>query len=242
MIDDGPWTGLPIGGLGAGSIGRTYRGDFRRWHLTIGEHRVESVPFAAFSVVVLGRDPGAGPGAGPAAEADSGAGAGAAPGFVPRWATVLSAARPDDPRGWAWELRPGDGTYHALMPRAWFEYRPDGAPIRIVEEQLAPLIPGDYEASALPVGVVTFTVENPTAEPLTVGVMLSWPDILAREKGVGGPSEQRVVPTVGPGHEGVGGEGGDGREGVGGEGGDGAGADGAGRDRREPLSIAIHSG
>ena len=28
LIDDGPWGGVPLGGLGAGSIGRTHRGDF----------------------------------------------------------------------------------------------------------------------------------------------------------------------------------------------------------------------
>ena len=42
MIDDGPWAGVPIGGIGAGSIGRTQRGDFARWHLDVGRHRFES--------------------------------------------------------------------------------------------------------------------------------------------------------------------------------------------------------
>ena len=30
LIDDGPWAGAPIGGMGAGSIGRTQRGDCAR--------------------------------------------------------------------------------------------------------------------------------------------------------------------------------------------------------------------
>ncbi|MFX1563863.1 MAG: GH116 family glycosyl-hydrolase, partial [Promethearchaeota archaeon] len=38
MIDDGYNQGIPIGGLGAGSIGRSYLGDFARWHLQIGYH------------------------------------------------------------------------------------------------------------------------------------------------------------------------------------------------------------
>ncbi|MGQ4872276.1 MAG: GH116 family glycosyl-hydrolase, partial [Candidatus Thorarchaeota archaeon] len=37
-IDDGYNQGVPIGGIGAGSIGRSYRGDFAKWHLLIGEH------------------------------------------------------------------------------------------------------------------------------------------------------------------------------------------------------------
>ena len=50
MTDDGPWAGVPIGGIGAGSIGRTQRGDFARWHLTVGEHRFASEPFDGFAL------------------------------------------------------------------------------------------------------------------------------------------------------------------------------------------------
>src|SRR4051812_15465173 len=50
--DDGPWQGAPLGGLGAGSIGRTYRGDFARWHLAPGENRYGQVWADAFSVRV----------------------------------------------------------------------------------------------------------------------------------------------------------------------------------------------
>ena len=52
MIDDGPWAGVPIGGLGAGSIGRTQRGDFARWHLDVGTHRFETIPASQFSLFV----------------------------------------------------------------------------------------------------------------------------------------------------------------------------------------------
>ena len=52
MIDDGPWGGVPIGGLGTGSIGRTHRGDFARWHLEVGEHVFAPVAADAFSVFV----------------------------------------------------------------------------------------------------------------------------------------------------------------------------------------------
>src|SRR5207245_11576443 len=60
MIDDGPWGGVPIGGLGAGSIGRTHRGDFARWHLDVGSHRFETVPANPSSVFVArgGERPG----------------------------------------------------------------------------------------------------------------------------------------------------------------------------------------
>lgn len=52
MIDDGPFQGLPLGGLGAGTMGRTYRGDFARWHFNAGKHLYESIPANQFSVFV----------------------------------------------------------------------------------------------------------------------------------------------------------------------------------------------
>src|SRR5260221_8174407 len=52
VIDDGPWQGAPIGGLGSGAIGRTYRGDFARWHLDVGSHHYQSNPVDQFSVRV----------------------------------------------------------------------------------------------------------------------------------------------------------------------------------------------
>jgi non-lysosomal glucosylceramidase len=165
LIDDGAWAGVPIGGLGCGSIGRTYRGDFRRWHLTIGEHRAQTVAADAFSIFV-GR-PGSGS------------------------AHVLTALGPADDRGWGREMPIGGGTYHALFPRAWFAYDWPDLSVRVVEEQLSPVIAGDYDSSALPVGVFTWTVENPTTMPLTVGLMLSWLDTLAVERGISPPVRAR---------------------------------------------------
>ena len=48
MIDDGPTGGVPIGGIGAGSIGRTCDGDFARWHLRVGSHRFARVGACQF--------------------------------------------------------------------------------------------------------------------------------------------------------------------------------------------------
>ena len=32
-LDDGPWHGMPLGGFGAGCIGRSSRGDFNLWQV-----------------------------------------------------------------------------------------------------------------------------------------------------------------------------------------------------------------
>jgi non-lysosomal glucosylceramidase len=159
LIDDGPWGGIPLGGMGAGSIGRTHRGDFARWHLEPGRHRFESIAASQFSVFTAGGEPGS------------------------ARAHVLSTIRPDTLPAWSWDLPVGAGTYHALFPSAWFEIDWDALPVRLVQHQWSPVIAGDYEASSLPVGLFDWTVTNPGPEPVTVGLLFTWQDVLGRAEG-----------------------------------------------------------
>jgi len=99
ILDDGEFSGVPIGGLGTGSIGRTHRGDVARWHLEVGTHRHQPVAADGFSLFV------------------------GVPGGSR--ATVLSALRPAELPAWGWTLPVGGGTYHALFPRAWQTFEPD---------------------------------------------------------------------------------------------------------------------
>ncbi|MBA2721133.1 MAG: glucosylceramidase [Chloroflexi bacterium] len=153
MVDDGEWAGVPIGGLGTGSIGRTFRGDAARWHLEVGRHRFEPVAADGFAVFVGGS--------------------------ARSTTTPLSALRPAALPDWGWTLPTGAGTYHALFPRAWQTFEPDATGgVRLVGEQLSPVIGGDLAASALPVGVFEWWLENPGPDPLTVGLLFTWADPL----------------------------------------------------------------
>src|SRR5712675_2635388 len=94
-IDDGYWQGAPVGGFGAGTFSRTYRGDFARWHLKSGVHKYTPVyanQFAMFQQV-----------------------AGDAHGV----AKVLTAAHPPDHAlsSWDWDYPVGAGDYYALYPK-----------------------------------------------------------------------------------------------------------------------------
>jgi non-lysosomal glucosylceramidase len=152
MIDDGEWAGIPIGGLGSGSIGRTFRGDFARWHLDVGHHRFEPVVADGFSLFV-GRADGS------------------------TQATVLGVRPPGDGlESWGWGLPVGGGTYHALFPRAWQSFDADVVGVNVIGEQLSPVIAGDLERSALPVGVFEWWIENPGPDPVTVAVMATFAD------------------------------------------------------------------
>ncbi len=157
LIDDGPWGGVPLGGLGAGSIGRTHRGDFARWHLDVGRHRFETVPADQFSVFV----------------ARGGA----------HSAHVLSTIRPETLPAWNWDLPEGAGTYHGLFPNAWFEYDWDELPVRLTQRQFSPVIPGNYRESSYPVGIFEWQIENPGPDPVTVGLMFSWLNDIGRDRG-----------------------------------------------------------
>jgi len=179
MVDDGEWAGVPIGGLGTGSIGRTYRGDVARWHLEVGRHRFEPVAADGFALYV-----------GPTPSA-----AGAT---VEGRAVVLSALRPTELPAWGWDLPVDGGTYHALFPRAWQTFEPEGLGlgVRLVGEQLSPVIAHDLERSALPVGVFEWWVENPGPDPLTVGLLFTWADPPAGPDDGPAPRRPHVVTTT----------------------------------------------
>jgi non-lysosomal glucosylceramidase len=152
MIDDGEWAGVPIGGLGTGSIGRTYRGDFARWHLEVGSHAFRPSAVDGFTIHVGAAD------------------------RVAATTTLLSALRPADLPASIAVLAPAQGTYHALFPRAWQTFDPADLGVAIVGEQLSPVIGGDLETSALPVGTYDWWVENPATEARTIGLLLTWED------------------------------------------------------------------
>lgn len=50
-----PYRGVPIGGFGAGTIGRTYRGDFAQWHVRTGTHVYRSIPACSQALAVHGK-------------------------------------------------------------------------------------------------------------------------------------------------------------------------------------------
>jgi non-lysosomal glucosylceramidase len=128
-----------------------------------------------------------------AREASAGRSAATSPAGTSASASIGSRRRPSTllrtttgPRGWGPPLPVGAGTYHALFPRAWFDYAIPGAPLRVVEEQLTPIIPGDDAAASLPVGVFSFELSNTTDRPIDAAVLCAWHDVLPEVIGRGG--------------------------------------------------------
>jgi non-lysosomal glucosylceramidase len=151
-IDDGYWQGAPVGGFGAGTFSRTYRGDFARWHIKAGVHKYVSVPGNQFAMFqqVAGESQGV--------------------------AQVLTNDHPKNGElsSWKWDYPVGAGDYAALFPKSWFDYKYDKFPAHVVLEQFSPILPDNYKESSYPVAVYRWHAENPTNKAVTVSVLLSW--------------------------------------------------------------------
>ncbi|MQM01516.1 hypothetical protein Taro_034276 [Colocasia esculenta] len=159
--------GVPLGGIGCGSIGRSYKGYFQRWQLFPGVCEEEPVLANQFSV------------------------------FVSRpngksYSSVLSPRNEGMHKGsavsgiatWDWNIDGQNSTYHALFPRSWTIY--DGEPdpgLKIICRQISPFIPHNYKESSYPVAVFTFTVINLSENPAKVTLLFTWAN------SVGGKSE-----------------------------------------------------
>jgi len=156
LIDDGYWQGAPVGGLGSGTFSRTYRGDFSRWHLKAGIHKYETV--CANQFAIYEKSEGAADGISQTLVADH-----------PKSGELTS---------WKWNYPVGAGTYYALYPKSWYDYRWDKLPAHVTLEQFSPVLPDNYRESSYPVAVYRWHAENPTDKAVTVSVMLSWANML----------------------------------------------------------------
>ena len=156
-IDDGPWHGMPLGGFGAGCIGRSSRGDFNLWHIDGGEHTFQNIPACQFSVFE--------------SHATS------------SQAYALATQPPEDGSLAAWQWYPAStatqytGTYYALYPRSWFVYE-NVLQAQLTCEQFSPIWAGNYQESSYPVAVFNWNAYNPTNTPITLSIMLTWQNMV----------------------------------------------------------------
>jgi non-lysosomal glucosylceramidase len=154
-IDDGFWQGAPVGGFGAGTFSRTYRGNFERWHVKAGVHKYQDVPANQFAVFVQPEDGVA-------------------------VAQVLSTGKPqgDALSAWNWSYPAGDGEYAALYPKSWFAYRSSQLPVALTVEQFSPVLPDNYKETSYPVAVYNWYAQNTSGKTVTVSLLFSWTNMI----------------------------------------------------------------
>ncbi|GKV12410.1 hypothetical protein SLEP1_g23552 [Rubroshorea leprosula] len=162
--------GVPLGGIGSGSIGRSYRGEFQRFKLFPIKGEEGPVLANQFSAFV-------------------------SRGKGERLSTVLCAKSPElskDGSGvgiesWDWNLKGELCTYHALFPRAWtiYEGQPDPE-LKIICRQISPFIPHNYKESGFPVSVFTFTLSNSGKTSADVSLLFTWANSVGGVSGFSG--------------------------------------------------------
>ncbi|MGD0731001.1 MAG: non-lysosomal glucosylceramidase [Terracidiphilus sp.] len=154
-IDDGFWQGAPVGGFGAGTFSRSYRGRFERWHVKAGIHKYQDVSANQFAVFAQRQ--------------------GEAPVSM---ALSVGAPQGGALSSWNWSYPAGDGDYAALYPKSWFAYGTKALPVKLTVEQFSPLLPNNYKESSYPVAVYRWTAENPSDKPVTVSILFSWTNMV----------------------------------------------------------------
>ncbi|KAI6695873.1 hypothetical protein NL676_023583, partial [Syzygium grande] len=151
--------GVPLGGMGSGSISRGFRGEFRQWQIIPSIREASPVMANQFSIFVS-RDGG-----------------------NKKYASVLAPGQHEglgkqDDYGissWGWNLSGQNSTYHALFPRAWTIY--DGEPdpdLKVSCRQISPFIPHNYKDSSLPTAVFVYTLVNTGKERAKVSLLFTW--------------------------------------------------------------------
>ncbi|XP_019084047.1 PREDICTED: non-lysosomal glucosylceramidase isoform X1 [Camelina sativa] len=162
--------GVPLGGIGGGSIGRSYKGEFQQFKLFPKVCEEAPIPTNQFSVFV------------------------SRPGGV-NYSTVLCPTKPESVNGkteglgiesWDWNMKGDKSMYHALYPRSWTVYNEPDPELRIVSRQVSPFIPQNYKESSLPVSVFEFTVSNLGKEEATVTLLFTWENSVGGASGLSG--------------------------------------------------------
>lgn len=151
--------GVPLGGMGSGSITRGYRGEFRQFQIIPGTCEASPVMANQFSIFISRE------------------------GGHKKYASVLSPGQHEGIgkctdqglSSWGWNLSGQHSTYHALFPRAWTVY--DGEPdpeLKVSCRQISPFLPHNYRDSSLPTSVFVYTLVNTGKERAQVSLLLTW--------------------------------------------------------------------
>lgn len=151
--------GVPLGGMGSGSISRGFRGEFKHWQILPGQREPSPVMENQFSIFIS-RDGGS-----------------------KKFSSVLAPGHHEGIEklgdkgisSWDWNLSGQHSTYHALFPRAWTVY--DGEPdpeLKISCRQISPFLPHNYRDSSLPTSVFVYTLVNTGRERAKVSLLMTW--------------------------------------------------------------------
>uniref|UniRef100_A0A0A9Z3A6 Non-lysosomal glucosylceramidase n=4 Tax=Lygus hesperus TaxID=30085 RepID=A0A0A9Z3A6_LYGHE len=154
-------SGVPLGGIGAGSIGRGFKGEFCRFQMDPGNYKYEDVIANQFIVTVYDEQGN------------------------PLYQKVLSTFHKPGCfdralSSWDWTFPASNVHYTALYPRAWYMYdvvdKAHNIDIKLTCHQISPVIPHNYEDSSHPACVFEWFIENNSSSSFQVSLTMSMRD------------------------------------------------------------------
>ncbi|XP_015605113.1 non-lysosomal glucosylceramidase [Cephus cinctus] len=143
--------GAPIGGIGGGTIGRGFRGEFCRYALRPGQYQYHTIIPNQFIVTI--RD----------VEGNT------------IYHQVLSThKKPKILKSWKWHFDGTKARYTSLYPRSWTEYDLDEVSVKLICRQVSPVIPHNYKDSSLPCAVFIWDVINNSGKDLNIAITFTF--------------------------------------------------------------------
>lgn len=145
---------MPIGGIGGGSIGRGFHGEFCRYHMIPGIYHHEIVFANQFIVSIRKKGRNV-------------------------YQQVLSPYYPSSQTfsylsSWNWGFNGEFGRYCALYPQSWTTYDLPGQNVILMCRQISPVIPHNYKDSSFPAAVFVWTVVNKNSEPIDLSLTFTF--------------------------------------------------------------------
>lgn len=155
--------GVPLGGIGAGTVSWSRLGGFTRWTMTPGRYRQFREP--ACGLALAARE-----GPGPDGPGPNGSGRAAAVALQPP--PTCDRA----PAGWEWAVP--NGGWSALFPLTRQRHRFDDLGVAATVEGFSPVLPGDLATASLPVAVFQVGLTNQSDAPRRATAMLHWANMV----------------------------------------------------------------
>lgn len=147
--------GCPLGGFGAGTIGRSPYGDFNIWHIKVGAHIDEEVKGCTFHIYQRSGK---------------------------KVLNNLLVAREYEEKEklsrFAKPFSVKEGEYSASFPKAKYRFKNKKGGVHIECEQFSPILPHNYKDTSYPLAVFNYKLTNPTRKTIDVAIMLTWENMI----------------------------------------------------------------
>ena len=153
--------GAPIGGIGTGTIGRTFTGEFARYQLVPGLYEHEIVEPNLFTVNIRKNFKT----------------------VYQQALTINKKPKTKCMKTWNVGYSGDQANYYALYPESWYVYNLPGQNVKLTMHQITPIIPNNYKDSSLPVGLFSWTVFNENQnQDIELSLMFTWQSGSATDK------------------------------------------------------------